>query len=71
MEPAMADFLALIPNLAPFLALAILVFVLAEIVWEVCLWVYGLTTLFRLHRDDVAEALSLERALSPFDPPPA
>ncbi|AFO71515.1 hypothetical protein phiCbK_002 [Caulobacter phage phiCbK] len=63
----MAEFLALIPNLAPFLAWGILLWIAAEVVWSVCLWVYGLRTLFKLHRDDLAEAISFERALSPFD----
>ncbi|ARB13529.1 hypothetical protein Ccr10_gp325 [Caulobacter phage Ccr10] len=67
MEPTMAGFLNLIPNLAPFALWGVLLWIAAEVVWSISLWVYGLRTLFKLHRDDVAEALTLERALAPFD----
>ncbi|ARB13876.1 hypothetical protein Ccr2_gp324 [Caulobacter phage Ccr2] len=63
----MAGFLNLIPNLAPFALWGVLLWIAAEVVWSISLWVYGLRTLFKLHRDDVAEALTLERALAPFD----
>jgi hypothetical protein len=65
----MADFLNLLAGAAPFLAWAIVIYLVLEAVWAVSLWVYGLRTLFKLHRDDLHEALTLERALSPLAGP--
>lgn len=65
----MAELMSLLFNIAPFLLLAIVVYHVLEAVWAISLWVYGLRTLWKLHRDDVSEALTLERALSPFSSP--
>lgn len=65
----MLEFTSLAIYAGALFLLACALFYALEAFWAVCLWVYGLRTIFKVHRDDVSEAVTLDRALSPFPNP--